>query len=349
MKTYYGIQAMRGIAALSVVCGHAAAARIDLFPEGLLVLRLLQGGVDIFFVISGFIIATTAAEVGSRSGRASVLDFAIKRVARIYPLYWVVLFASVISCQWISVSSWGQGGLDIAHVFSLVIFNRYVVTAWSLCFELAFYAAVTIILGLFPTRVMETLLAVLGAVIVADILGISLWVYSMPLTLEFGIGVVIAWLVRTGAPCPIPLAAVALGLILFSVGWILMNHGYDEFNTFVRLFTYGTGAGCLIYAVITAELNGAAFPKVLLWLGQISYSLYLTHFLLVTWLANMNPAWLTVWDEHPPLWIVAVRITASILLPIAVAATTYRLIELPPMRWARDPSRKLVTSGLRRV
>lgn len=63
MRVFAGVEAMRGVAALSVVCGHAVSARPDMVGPGVAegVLTILASGVDIFFVISGFIIATTAA------------------------------------------------------------------------------------------------------------------------------------------------------------------------------------------------------------------------------------------------------------------------------------------------
>src|SRR5256885_8215174 len=83
---------MRGVAALSVVCGHAVSARPDMVGAGLAggALTILASGVDIFFVISGFIIATTAA------AQRDALNFTIKRAVRIFPVYWLVLVAGFL-------------------------------------------------------------------------------------------------------------------------------------------------------------------------------------------------------------------------------------------------------------
>ena len=78
------------------------------------------------------------------------------------------------------------------------------------------------------------------------------------------------------------------------------------------MLTYGAGSALLIYAVVAAELNGARFPKWLQYLGAISYSLYISHHLLLTWLAKYNP------DGVPgPLQIamwIALALVLSILL-----------------------------------
>src|SRR4051812_50085880 len=91
---------MRGVAALSVVCGHAISARPDRvgpeLAEG--ALTILASGVDIFFVISGFIIATTA------TAQHNSLDFAFRQALRIFPLYWLVLLAAFGSSSWIALA-----------------------------------------------------------------------------------------------------------------------------------------------------------------------------------------------------------------------------------------------------
>ena len=83
MQTFYSsMQAVRGVAALAVVCGHAVVARPDFVSQSAYVgVQILTSGVDIFFVISGFIIATTAAS------QTDVLNFAFRRAIRIYPMY----------------------------------------------------------------------------------------------------------------------------------------------------------------------------------------------------------------------------------------------------------------------
>ncbi len=75
MRIFYGVQAMRGLAALAVVCGHAVTARSDLGAQSVAegALTILASGVDIFFVISGFIIATTAAS------QTDALNFVFRR------------------------------------------------------------------------------------------------------------------------------------------------------------------------------------------------------------------------------------------------------------------------------
>ena len=154
---------MRGVAALSVVCGHAVNARPDMVGRSLGegALTILAGGVDIFFVISGFIIASTAA------AQRDPLNFVFRRAVRIFPVYWLVLLVALASSSWIALSPGERPALDSGLIFAWTYPNWYIAPAWSIAFELHFYAAVAIILAVAPSRLFELLFAGLGMVMVA--------------------------------------------------------------------------------------------------------------------------------------------------------------------------------------
>jgi peptidoglycan/LPS O-acetylase OafA/YrhL len=122
------------------------------------------------------------------------------------------------------------------------------------------------------------------------------------------------------------------------VGAYLISGG-GQFAGFERVMTYGFGSALLIYAVIAGELNGATFPRWLQYLGAISYSLYISHHLLLTWLAKYNPARL-----FGPL-----QILIWIALAILLAAVLYEFFERPilarlKIAMPKPPVRPLVVS-----
>ena len=339
MRTYTGIQAMRGIAALSVVCGHAVTMRMNMgipWPVALNSLGLLQSGVDVFFVISGFIISNTGAEIGKSRGRLGAFEFSLKRAGRIYPAYWLVLIAAIISSYWIDVfpgtpAATVHVGYD--NIFALSFANWFVAPAWSICFELYFYAFVAAVILVAPKYVMELLLAAVCLLAINDLAGTPFSpIYSHPLTLEFGLGVGIACLVKLGFHPSWPRLTIVSALLLFAGGAYLVSGG-RQFAGYERVLTYGFGSALLIYAVVAGELNGATFPRWLQYLGAVSYSLYISHHLLLTWLAKYDPAWIT-----DPLQIVI-----WIALAIALAATLYEFFERPILARLRiampDPHR----------
>jgi exopolysaccharide production protein ExoZ len=327
VRIFAGVQAMRGVAALSVVCGHAVSARPDMVGPGLAegALTILASGVDIFFVISGFIIATTAAAL------PNPLDFAFRRALRLFPLYWLVLLAAFVSASWIALAPGERPALDLGTIFAWTYPNWYLAPAWSLAFELHFYVAVAVVLAIKPDRLFEILFAGFGLVILALVFGLELGIYFHPLVLEFGAGVVIAYLHRSGRlhfSRRIP--AVSAGLFVAGWYWIFVRGATDP--QFARVLTYGLGAGLLIHTVVAVEIEGRTFSPVLQWLGKISYSLYIVHYLVVKWIASFGALWL--------LSTVG-TIIASILLSIGLAAALHIAVEAPILAWGRKTSLKI--------
>lgn len=315
---------MRGVAALMVVCGHAINARPDMVGPNLAegALTILASGVDIFFVISGFIIATTA------SAQGDPLNFVVRRAIRIYPVYWLVLLAAFVSSSWIALEPGEPPALDFGLVFAWIYPNWYIRPAWSLAFELHFYAAVAVILAIAPNRLFELLFVGLGLVIVALAFRLELGIYSHALVLEFGAGVSIAYLLTNGR-LRFSSGMLAISAGLFVAGWYwIFVHGTTDAQ-FARVPTYGLGAGLLIYAVVSAEVEGRSFPPALQWLGKISYPLYIVHCLLVKWIASFDGLW--------QLSTVG-TIIASILLSIGLAAALHIVIEAPILDWGRKLS-----------
>jgi peptidoglycan/LPS O-acetylase OafA/YrhL len=321
LRVFAGVEAMRGVAALSVVCGHAVSMRPDVVGPGLAegALTILASGVDIYFVISGFIIATTAA------AQRDPLNFAFRRAVRIYPVYWLVLLAAFVSSSWIALSPEERPALDFGLIFAWTYPNWYLVPAWSIAFEMHFYAAVAAMLAIAPNRLFELLFAGLGLVVVAIVLRLQLGIYSHPLVLEFGAGVGIAYLQRNGG-LRFSRRIPAVSACLFALGWYwIFVHGSAD-PQFARVGTYGLAAGLLIYAVVSAEIEGQSFSPILQWLGQISYSLYIVHYLVMKWIANFTGLWLLS---------TAGTIIASILLAIGLASALHIIIEAPLISWGR--------------
>jgi peptidoglycan/LPS O-acetylase OafA/YrhL len=285
-------------------------------------LTILASGVDIFFVISGFIIATTAAS------QTDALNFAFRRVIRIYPVYWLVLLAALISSYWIALSPGDPAALDLGHIFAWDYPNWHIPPAWSIAFEMHFYAVVAVILAIAPRRLFELLFTALGIAVVAIIFHLPLGVYSHPLILEFGAGVFIAYLVRMKGTLPFLPYLTAISVALFAAGWYWIVVGSTN-PQFVRVPTYGLGAALLIYTVVSAELHGASFSRILQWFGSISYSLYISHYLLIRWTATFTELW-----QISPAGV----ISASILLSIGLAVVLHLLVEVPTLNWGRKLS-----------
>jgi peptidoglycan/LPS O-acetylase OafA/YrhL len=140
---YKNVQVLRATAA-SMVMAHSGC--VMYVPSELVTLG--ASGVDIFFVISGFIICQVAARPQNRA-----LHFLVRRCWRIFPLYWVVLAFSVlidaIGMNWAPWMSARHSTFD--YIFLLTTENRFVPQGWSLVYELYFYVSLAFVLFVSPT------------------------------------------------------------------------------------------------------------------------------------------------------------------------------------------------------
>jgi peptidoglycan/LPS O-acetylase OafA/YrhL len=244
-----------------------------------------NGGVDLFFVISGFIMVFT-------TGRKPVgpLSFFAARVRRIVPLYWSVTLAVFLLAR-LAPSLLQNTQADLRHLTASLLFTPMmrgdgtmrpvVFVGWTLNFEMAFY--ILFALGLLAPRrwmgVVGTVLVLAAIVVwgaVAPPQSEVLRFYATPMVLEFGLGMLLglAWprlrLPPWGVPLAIPAAAIAFALML--VGPALWGEAD-------RLFVFGLPATVIVAAALAIERERRALSwRWLQVLGAASYAIYLSHF-----------------------------------------------------------------------
>jgi len=285
-QTLWTIEAWRGVAAWMVVYAHFhALAGVDV-P----LLRFAYTGVDLFFVLSGFVFAPYL--FGAPLDPAA---FAVRRFFRIYPAYLLaVLLYFALKWQAGEPLKYVWQHLTFAHVQSREMTFYYNPAFWSLPAEVEYYLALPL-LALFSRGG-----AVRFAALVAVALGLRLaighasdpdaenrafiWLHHLPgMGLEFMLGAC-AWVLakRLGAT-PVRLAVFGLGL----AGWIALA------ALFAVQGDAGLNAGplrgqiswlaALCFAAIvaaTARPPAAAPPaaiRLALWAGRLSYGTYLLH------------------------------------------------------------------------
>jgi exopolysaccharide production protein ExoZ len=305
---------MRGVAALSVVFGHLVTMRSNMgISEATAnaALGFLQSGVDVFFVISGFIISISASEVAASKGRLGAMGFAVKRAVRIYPVYWVALAASFSSAFFLQIGpAHFPDHISLGIVFLTASENLFMPQAWSMYFEVCFYAMVTVILLIAPKHVPVIPMIGAGSLALAAALG-------HPLVLEFGFGVGVAYLVKRGF-VRLWRSSLILSFAFFATG-IFIQIAPGE-ATLSHVATFGIGSALLIYGVVAGEIHGMVFPATLQYFGKISYSLYVWHFLIFKWLADF-----AVTPSVPG----QIQMMAWLLVVVAASAASYEYIERP--------------------
>jgi exopolysaccharide production protein ExoZ len=326
------VQALRGVAALLVLVMHVLDTQVPVHSNdralaiaGKVGLAFGHAGVDLFFVISGFIILTVAMGEAARADAAInprlAASFAIRRVARIYPLFWVTtLVVLLLSGGWAVVA---------ARPFALILvqlpggFNP---VAWTLVFEVYFYAVVAIALLLFARHLVVALIAwvlVQVEIVVAGcpgILGISL-------IFEFVFGCAIA-LLAARAPLLPPRLVASIGAAWFLPVFIVgIVYGPPVVPINLRLFWYGIPAALVLYAAVMAEkTQGKILPRWLQACGTWSYSLYLWHVPVILLIVDLGKL-LGIERAIPGLLWAVMSAAASIW----VSRWSYRLIERPIM------------------
>jgi peptidoglycan/LPS O-acetylase OafA/YrhL len=294
------IQSLRGVAVILVVLTHARYFFLNTPLWGMAEQVMLPGamGVDLFFVISGFIMVYTTRDSDGSLRYAG--DFMLKRFARIWPAY------AVITLIWLCVNYDGFGFLSDrglvrnlllslsfvpANPASPLYFNVSLPLGWTLDFEMYFYVIFAVSLLFKRLRWLA-----LGGWILATVLLLPsvkreltldvmtnfnfsfgyLNLVTNPIVLEFLAGALIGWL-YTQPWFSIKSASICrhlVFLVLAGTGWYLLSglgnfHGPRQWGAAMALMVFG-----LALAGKTVQL---APPRVLVWLGTISYSLYLTH------------------------------------------------------------------------
>jgi exopolysaccharide production protein ExoZ len=320
-STIGALQGLRAVAALMVVTVHAVPS----FVIG-------QAGVDIFFVVSGFIMVYASERAFGQPGAPAL--FITRRLIRIAPLYWATTAVLLVEMLW------KYRGLEAAHesveyVLASFLFIPYpgpdgIVSplhgvGWTLNYEMFFYAIFAVALRFrahLATALVILLLAVVAALHVAlPDLPIQLQFWSDPIILEFALGVAIATVLRRTGDWPRPIGPL---LLLASCGWFgwLAVHASGGSP---RLVEWGLPAALAIMGAATMrELADGKLRRLMLFAGDASYALYLTHTLTLAAIARLFPG---AWPEHAarsPLEAI-ILVGASVV----VAALAYILFDAP--------------------
>jgi exopolysaccharide production protein ExoZ len=334
------VQYLRGIAALMVVFFHIAS-NSGLFNDPMLQERskFLNAGVDIFFVISGFIMWHT-----TRGRNVTSLRFMTDRIIRIVPLYWAVTLL-VLAIALFAPALMRSTVFDLEHGLKSLFFipshgptsphewSPVVVPGWSLNYEMFFYVIFALSLML-PARFA---LAFLAGAITLVFAGASLMpgsgvqrFYGDEMMLEFILGVALGEAVAKGFQIP---KRLCVALVVAGFAMIAASAFYDV----TRILKWGLPALAIVGGAVLYE-RSTEVPHVpaLKMIGDSSYSLYLTHGLVIAAaakvLSKIMPA-----DSG---WIGAQFGVAVILAASIIAGYIgHRLIEKPSSAWLKNTLR----------
>lgn len=312
------LQVLRGIAALAVVVFHLGWTGIASF------------GVQLFFVISGFIVC--------HAGMAAPDVFFLKRLARVVPLYWLATLGVAVAAMllprffpstMVSAQTLTKSLLFIPYArgdgegFPLLFLG------WTLNYEMAFYAIFAACLlaskRFAPWLAIGALLMVMAARPILSPIAFPLDFWTRPILFHFVAGIMV-WLWWSGhadVAVRFPAAAASVAVLVLLAGFCA-----GLWQSWSHIFPIDALAGALLLLVILRLNHTVLWPGMLLLIGDASYSLYLLHPYIVEGIDRV---------VHPlgggpmGLFWSAVAVLASLVVAIA----SYRLIENPSNLWLR--------------
>jgi exopolysaccharide production protein ExoZ len=340
-KHLLGVQYLRAIAALMVAYFHASiqipASRPD-FDRYLFGWLNLASGVDIFFVISGFIML-----VSSRNSTPG--QFAVRRVVRIVPLYWLltvllvalaVLLPGLFHTTAVSFEAIAKSFLFIPYPNPAHGGELYplLLPGWTLNLEMFFY--VIFALALFAAARFRLWIvgAVLGALVLWGLMtsgaGVprELLFYTDIRLIEFWLGMLIAHCVMRGwvhMPRLVAAALVVLGFMVLLTGFPITS--FEVSHPVHDLTIQVLPAAAIVLGTLVLERAGVIGSyKWLHWLGDASYSIYLTH---IFSLGIARVIWHAIGLERSGIVYLAGFAVFGMVLVVAGAGLAYATVEKP--------------------
>lgn len=339
-----GLDALRGMAALAVVLYHYTYGYSQVVGKHIPGLDLIATdghfGVNLFFIISGFVILMTL----ERSTKAA--DFSVSRFARLWPAY---LACAALTSLLIVVLDFNPHHLTVGDaLLNVLMLNKVIgnvsidLSYWTLTYEVLFYAGAAVIFYWLKIKRIEwACLAWLGLAFVLRL--ISFDVHHERLSVLLGVGFchffvlgMMIYLIsqRRNSWLTMSTTILAFAMTLFGPSW---NPGAIKLWQFMLLSALFAVSVWLVAERKIRFLNVAP----LLFLGEISYSLYLVHQIAGYWVIRQLEG--VGWDPDHAIW-------AAVLCAIVVATGVRRWVEVPAQKairgWYQETTQQqvLVTS-----
>ncbi len=345
------IQMMRGVAAMLVVFCHAvnvvrytgAGGRPIWLATNTQLGDLAASGVDLFFVISGFVMAHTI----TRKPEIGTGVFLGARFLRVVPMFWL-LSLPYVALLWVIARPISTCAVvhsvtlfPVCDVRQVTLPALYV--GWSLAFELAFYGLVALSLQMRP----RFRLATLGATLLLlastgaerTYLRPLVAVLVNPMMLEFLLGILTFILFQrwqAGRSTTAAIGVAGIGLMSYTLIMLppvntFAEHVFEGVTGLARTVRFALPWALILFSLLQLERiypkvfsSSAIFPLVVM--GDASYSLYLTHPLIMT-------AAEKYWGQD--LTNVATMMFLLFVSALLLGSLTYRYVERPLMKLLR--------------
>lgn len=339
----YGIQILRAVAALAVVAHHilehsnAALGRFS--PDWLTTSG--AAGVDIFFVISGFIMFHVSFGGGRTPPKPG--DFLFRRATRIYPFYWVCCLAILLIKAMGFLNSHHYGASAIISSFLLTPGDKLIVVSWTLVFEIYFYLlfAATLWLRSAQASLIGTSAAIFILYLASPLIPAGDWaeLFSNPIAIEFCLGLGLAYIfskyMQHGQDWPVPTTVAMFGFALLIAAPLFVAHpDTNGLQGFSRFVAWGIPSVLVVAGFLRSAPPKTALKRFMVLLGNASYALYLTHIFVMIGYGRILKIGAISRMHQLPLTLVFVTIA------VAVGLAAHLLVEKPMLALIRRLSHR---------
>jgi exopolysaccharide production protein ExoZ len=327
--TYLGLQALRVLAAVLVLITHSGFYASERLNRSFRYWETGAAGVDLFFVISGFVMVYSSVKLFADPN--GWLVFSQRRVIRIVPMYWLAtsikLVIMVLAGEFVLHARFSLFDTVMSYLFvptrnSDGNFFPLLGVGWTLNFEMLFYLLFAVALFL-RVSVYKFVGAVLFLLAAGALFKQSSWpavsFYLNPIVLDFFLGMLIAGACLRGKHLPrrAAMMSVLAGLLLLLVFPVTIQH----------TSLAGVPAAMIIAGVVGLEERLTWIPGWLIYLADASYVIYLFHPLVA-------PAAPTVLAKlHMPYPLLSIAL--SICLALLAGCFVHQLIEKPVTLWLK--------------
>lgn len=338
-KRLYSLQLLRGLAAVLVVLAHCDLIFSQNYGTGFFFRYFTFGGsgVDFFFVLSGFIIIYVHRDEIGQSQK--LFPFLFKRFTRIYPIYWVFLTLKMLASFLFSYDpeSTSRNLREIVKAYTLFPQNREILSSsflgvsWTLSHEIFFYLIFALLIGL-SARIACSLISIWFLGVLVNFLGIIQipqesiilnFIFS-PYNIEFALGIMAAYVFLK--------YKTKSGMLLISIGAFLytlsaINYYHKIFNI-SHVVTFGIPSVLLLLGFAYLEVTkNIQVPKLLVYLGDSSYSIYLAHGFAINNISKVVQKIYPNITEN--IFLLSITGIVTALLSIIFGCLVFSLIEKP--------------------
>lgn len=336
-----GIQILRGLAALGVVCHHTleeSNGAVGRFSPNWLTTSGASG-VDLFFVISGFIMMYVSFRADR--GPPTPISFLFRRATRIYPFYWLCSLAMLLIWQMGFMKNLASGPQVLLSSLLLLPGPKLIGISWTLVYEVYFYLIFGAMLWFRSARI--AIIGTTAAIVVFGALSalmpsseLSKFLASpLPFEFCFGIGIGYVFLTRSkqGLRWPVSLPVAILGFAMLAVAPVFVPHsGTAGLPADIRVVVWGIPATLVVAGILNIGVTKSAISRFAVLLGDASYALYLTHVFVMIGYGRLIK--IPAFSLLPQQLIVVI----IVVLAVAIGIATHLFVEKPMLKLIRHLS-----------